>query len=86
MKTITIKIIDLKDIYYFFVCIFDKIEFYFSKPKYKIGHKINMGNWGKNLKITSIYRDWRFCDWGYSTDKGLLDFSEALMDFYNKEK
>jgi len=86
MKKITITIIELKDIKRYFSLIFDKIKFYFSKPKYKIGSKINMGNWGKNLIITSISKDWEHCYYHYTTKNSKFSFSEGLVDFYIKNK
>ena len=82
MKNTVITIIELKDIKKFFSLIFDKIMFYFSKPKYKIGSKINMGNWGKNLIITFIGKDWKYCSYQYATNNSGFSFSEGLIDFY----
>ena len=82
MKSITIKIVELKDILRLLSSFLDRIIFLFSKPKYKMGSIINIGDWGKNLRIISINRDWDYCNWGYSTDKSELDFSEGLIDFY----
>ena len=84
MKKIAFTIIEFEDVKKFFVLIFDKVKFYFSKPKYKIGDKINMEEWGKNLKIISIVRNWEYNHYIYSTTKSDVDFSEGLIDFYNK--
>lgn len=86
MKKITFTIIELKDIKRFFSLIFDKIKFYFSKPKYKIGDKINMGNWGKDLIITSINKDWEHDIYQYETNKSDFSFSEGLIDFYMEKQ
>jgi len=87
MKKISITIIELKDIVRIFSSLFDKILFCFSRPKYKIGSKINMSDWGKNLTIVFIGRDWDYCSWAYLTDKKQgCSFSEGLIDYYLKEE
>jgi len=85
MKKVTITIIELKDIKRIFSLIFDKIIFCFSKPKYKIGTKINMENWGKNLIIDSISKDWEHLFYLYTAKDSNFEFSEGLIDFYMRK-
>jgi len=65
------------------VNIIDNIKFFFSKPNYKIGNTVRF--WNTTYRITGVYRDWSFLGYMYQLEGTLINPSEDLLKFYNKD-
>lgn len=62
--------------------IVDKIMFIFSRPKYRLGTRVNY--YGKH-KIVARTRDWEFDIWLYKLNNEYV-LSEGLITFYKNDE